>query len=191
MFSTTQPGLAQMLRTNRRVRWRSGTTSKLYAVALLCMAASGAGCISLHPRTLPGECTEGWWKHVVSPGHLVVYEPCLTVRGTVLYKDHGLDGDIDIVIRLDAAFTDLPNVHQVGHHAQGTLVLEMICRSPVWRIAQPACWGCRNRMPIPDVGDHIEVDGSYVLDKRHGWMEIHPVTRITVLGPQSGNPDAR
>ncbi len=33
-------------------------------------------------------------------------------------------------------------------------------------------------------GDRIRVTGSYVLDADHCWMEIHPVSRITVIGYQ-------
>ena len=28
------------------------------------------------------------------------------------------------------------------------------------------------------VDDHVDVLGSWVLDREHGWNEIHPVTRI-------------
>jgi hypothetical protein len=43
------------------------------------------------------------------------------------------------------------------------------------------CWTCGNKILVPRVGDHIEADGIYVQDTRHRHMELHPVTRITML----------
>jgi hypothetical protein len=35
---------------------------------------------------------------------------------------------------------------------------------------------------IPTVGTHVNITGSYVLDREHNsWSELHPVTSITVL----------
>jgi hypothetical protein len=150
-------------------------------LALAALTVGQVGCLASPARDLPGECSEGWWKHVVSPSRLEVYEPCMTVRGTVLFVDHANDGDVILFIALDAPFLSLPHIDRVGRYGTGTLELELICRDS-WRIFQPACWGLRNRLPIPAIGDHIEVDGTYVLDKHHGWVEIHPVTRLTVLG---------
>jgi len=33
-------------------------------------------------------------------------------------------------------------------------------------------------LPIPSPGDFVEVVGLYVLNKSHGWMEIHPTWSI-------------
>jgi hypothetical protein len=156
-------------------------------LALAVLVVGDSGCLSTFARPLPGECSEGWWEHVVSPGRLEVYEPCITVRGTVLRVDDANDGDVLVFIRLDAAFTGLPGVDRGGRYGKGTLEIELICRN-FWKIFQPTCWGCRNRLPIPAPGDHIEFDGSYVLDKKHGWMEIHPVTRLTILPPAPAAP---
>ena len=42
-----------------------------------------------------------------------------------------------------------------------------------------ACQDFRQNIDIPAVGTHVQVAGSYVLDKEHGkWAEIHPVTSI-------------
>ena len=151
-------------------------------VALAALTMYETGCLPFHARALPGECSEGWWKHVVSPRRLEVYEPCLTVRGTVLFMDYAHDGDVTMFIALDAPFLSIPHIERVGPYGKGTLVVELICKGH-WKLVQPTCWGCRNRLPIPALGDHIEVDGTYVLDKRHGWVEIHPVTRVTILPP--------
>jgi len=31
------------------------------------------------------------------------------------------------------------------------------------------------------IGDHIAIDGPWVLDTDHGWREIHPVDSIRIL----------
>jgi hypothetical protein len=35
-------------------------------------------------------------------------------------------------------------------------------------------------LPIPVIGEHISVDGPWVLDTDHGWREIHPVDAIHI-----------
>jgi hypothetical protein len=44
------------------------------------------------------------------------------------------------------------------------------------------------QMIIPSVGDKVVVQGSYVLDQDHGWMEIHPVTSIRITGHAAPAP---
>jgi hypothetical protein len=149
-------------------------------IALAALTLGDSGCLPFDAHALPGACSEGWWEHVVSPSRLEVYEPCITVSGTVLFMDEAHDGDVTLFIALDAPFLSLPHIDRAGPYGKGTLVVELICKSG-WKVIQPTCWGCKNRLPIPSLGDHIEVDGTYVLDKRHGWVEIHPVTRLTVL----------
>jgi hypothetical protein len=42
-----------------------------------------------------------------------------------------------------------------------------------------ACKNFHQNIYIPPVDTHVQVTGSYVLDKEHGkWAEIHPVTSI-------------
>ena len=48
-----------------------------------------------------------------------------------------------------------------------------------WRLA---CQDFHQNIEVPPVGTHVELTGSYVLDKEHGnWAEIHPVTSITTI----------
>ncbi len=60
-------------------------------------------------------------------------------------------------------------------------MLEPIC---VGRVTQAdaiqPCQGLTNHVSIPNVGDRVGVTGTYVHDVEpgHGWMELHPVTRI-------------
>ena len=47
------------------------------------------------------------------------------------------------------------------------------------RTAISACQNFHQGIDIPPVGSHIQVTGSYVLDKEHSeWAEIHPITTI-------------
>lgn len=62
----------------------------------------------------------------------------------------------------------------------GDLVLEPICIGKVTQgTAISACQNFHQGIDIPPVGSHIQVTGSYVLDKEHSeWAEIHPITTI-------------
>ena len=63
------------------------------------------------------------------------------------------------------------------------MVLESIC---INRVTQPdtisACKNFHENIIIRSVGSHVQVTGSYVLDKEHGgWAEIHPVTSMVKI----------
>ena len=68
-------------------------------------------------------------------------------------------------------------------HEHGDLVLEEICQGSVTQAdAGAACRGVPHDLTVPSVGDRVKVSGSYVLDADHGWMDIHPVTHLTITG---------
>jgi hypothetical protein len=46
--------------------------------------------------------------------------------------------------------------------------------------ARAACKGFHGDVVVAPAGSHVSAVGSYVLDTDHGWMEIHPLTSITV-----------
>ena len=63
---------------------------------------------------------------------------------------------------------------------------EPICQNPVSQAdAVDACRDFHSAVELPTESHaHVRVLGSYVLDTDkpgHGWMEIHPVTRIEVV----------
>jgi hypothetical protein len=62
----------------------------------------------------------------------------------------------------------------------GDLVVEPICVNPVTQLdAISACRNFHQSINIQPIGSHVNITGSYVLDKEHGnWAEIHPVTSI-------------
>jgi hypothetical protein len=114
------------------------------------------------------------------------------VHGTV--KELAWEPDGDLHIRL-ATRPALVNANDQYEH--GDLVLEEICQGSITQAdAVAACRGVPHNLTVPSVGDKVTVTGSYVLDQDHGWMEIHPVTSLTITGhvaappPSQAAPDA-
>jgi hypothetical protein len=97
------------------------------------------------------------------------------------------DGDLHILLAGHPALVNSANVT----YEHGDLVLEEICQGPVTQAdAVAACQGVPQNLTVPSPGDRVRVTGSYVLDADHGWMEIHPVTRLTVIGQGQVPPAA-
>lgn len=131
--------------------------------------------------TTGATCDAGLWSHVYHPRRLHVVSACATVAGTVEEVRQEADGDVHVLLRLDPAYAGLVNAANVADQ-RGDLVLEEICTGPV---TQPdAVAACRAFTPPGEpavsAGDHVTVTGSYVLDASHGWMEIHPVSHVSV-----------
>jgi len=62
-------------------------------------------------------------------------------------------------------------------------MFEIVCE---FAVTQPdavsACSGFHPAVVIPPVGSHVMIVGTYVRDTNHAqWMEIHPVSSITVI----------
>ena len=126
-------------------------------------------------------CDQSLWQHVYNPNRLEIVNPCMSVTGTIESIRVEKDGDYHIRLKVDPQFSSLINSANIkGQY--GDLVLEPICQKPVTQ--QDAIAACANfyqNINIPPVGTHVNVTGSYVLDKEHGrWAEIHPVTSIIV-----------
>lgn len=137
------------------------------------------------PRPAPARhhrhhaCDASLWRHVYHPDRLQVIHSCMTVRGRVDAVRHEPDGDLHILLATRPALVNSANVT----YEHGDLVLEEICQGPVTQAdAIDACQGVPHNLTVPSTGDRVRVTGSYVLDADHGWMEIHPVTRLTVTG---------
>jgi hypothetical protein len=146
------------------------------ALLLLLFAASSAA------EEVP--CDPKLWRHVHHPKRLITLEDCALVRGTVSrIKANPFDGDQLIYLRPDPEFRWMLNVANLEKRG-GNLVAEIICQHPLFwkkRGPQPACAGYAGNLRVPRIGERVEISGSYVLDNRHGWMEIHPVSRVVVL----------
>jgi hypothetical protein len=127
-----------------------------------------------------GGCDTSLWEHVYRKRRLLVVQPCVRLTGTIQSIKPERDGDEHIRLRLDPADQVLLN-HSNLSQQRGALVLEPVCESePTQRTAWGACRDFRTGVPLPRRGARVTVLGPYVLDQEHGWMEIHPVTRMTV-----------
>ncbi len=95
--------------------------------------------------------------------------------------NHDPDGDLHIQVHLDSSFTHLIDTANTKYQ-HGALVVEAICEGTVTQAdAIKPCQGISPVvLPALKTGERVQVTGSYVLDKDHGWMEIHPVSRIMI-----------
>jgi hypothetical protein len=155
--------------------------SRRIVILLMAAAPSAAGCASSAGNAPPGECGNDWWRCVYSPKRLIIQDPCVTVRGTVLAVRYVLDADAIVFLRLDPAYAHFSNPANDKSLGKDVVELEIVCRHALFRLFVFRCWTCHSTIPVPRVGDHIEADGVYVLDTHHEHLELHPVTRITTL----------
>ena len=136
------------------------------------------------PTNIPiGKCDKSLWNHVYHPERLQIIDTCKSVLGTIESKKSEADGDFHIRLKLDPQFSNLINSANVNGQ-RGDLVVEPICQHTITESisAAVACSNFHQNINIPEVGSHVNVTGSYVLDKEHnGWAEIHPVTSITKI----------
>jgi len=105
---------------------------------------------------------------VYHPYRLHVIDALKTVSGTVEIVRHEPDHDYHINLKLDPKYSSLVDSKNVKYE-HGVLVVEVILMD-------------QHDVPIPTVGQHVTVTGSYVEDADHGWMEIHPAWFINGKG---------
>jgi hypothetical protein len=136
-------------------------------------------------RPAAQHCDGSLWSHVYHAYRLHVVSQCRTVTGVVDAIRWEPDGDTHIDLNVSDKSV-LNAVNDSEHH--GDLVLEEICAGTVTQSdAIAACSGVSNHATVPSRGDAVTVTGSYVLDADHGWMEIHPVSVLTVTGHPGTN----
>jgi hypothetical protein len=110
-----------------------------------------------------------------------VVAACKTVTGTVDSVRSEPDGDVHLLLKLPLARSGLLNDGNYSD-THGDLVVEIICVGTVTQAdAESACAGHVNQVTVPSTGERVRISGTYVLDADHGWMEIHPVSRLSVL----------
>ena len=122
-------------------------------------------------------CNQSLWQHVYSSDRLEVIEQCIKVTGTIKKIVKTGDGDLHVMVQLDDEYESLLNdVNK--EQLDSLLVVEPICEyKPKFDSAANACEGAA-AVDVPPQGSHVTIIGSYVLDKSHGWMEIHPASEI-------------
>ena len=138
---------------------------------------------------------------------LKIWEPCVTITGTVIGKGASRiphiheesDEDSDLIINLlpDPEFKSLASPQNTRY--AGAIHLEAICQGNnfdtatglvnVPRIHVGDCKGYNGpHFAIPKVGDRLKVTGVYVQDVGEGGhAELHPVYKIENIG--SGSPN--
>jgi len=138
------------------------------------------------------QCDTTLWDHVYKPERLVVKQPCVSVTGTIADATSGKrhdgvrhegDGDTHGWLTVDSEFKNLLNAGNLSNE-NGNLVFEIVCKFQVSQEdAKAACpQTYHSPIQIPPIGSHVRIVGTYVQDMNHAqWMEIHPVTSITVL----------
>jgi hypothetical protein len=182
-----------------------GSTSTSLARTTTTTAAASTTSTTPHSTapaaTRPSGCRSGDpLANVYHAYRLHVVKSCLTVTGTVAYVRVEDDGDIHLDLSLPASESQLLNQVNVSDQ-DGQLVTEIVPAD------QPGCTPGRPPRPAggsydygictgaaiatPPIGALVRVTGPYVLDADHGWMEIHPVWAITVLGVSQPVPSSQ
>jgi uncharacterized protein YraI len=147
---------------------------------------------STDPTVAPAaSCDASLWSHVYHSQRLIVQKQCAEVTGVIVDATNGKksdgvrhegDGDTHGWLKVDPEFRELLNAGNLSAEG-GNLVFEIVCRFPVTQAdAKAACEGYTDKVKLPVVGSHVRIVGTYVQDTFHAqWMEIHPVTSITVI----------
>ncbi len=117
-----------------------------------------------------------------NPDRLHVLDPCRHAAGIVVDVAHEDDGDYHVWFTPDTAYVQLMNSED-HFQAQPAMLAEITpeClpgRTPADAHAASHC--PKTKLRIPVIGNHISLDGPWVLDTDHGWQEIHPVDSIQI-----------
>lgn len=140
--------------------------------------------------------------NVYHPYRLHIVKSCITVTGTIAYVSRENDGDIHVNLSLPPSESNLLDAANIADE-YGNLVTEIVpADQPGCTPGQPPplpptayrsysysygiCTGADVVTPV--VGAQVAVTGPYVLDTDHGWMEIHPVWSMAVIGQTSSPP---
>jgi hypothetical protein len=164
--------------------------SKALSVSQAPQAPAPPSPLALLPALATG-CDSSLQSHVYHPTRLIVNLQCIAVTGIIVDATggkeldgvrHEKDGDTHGWLKPDPEFQNLLNAGNKSDEG-GNLVFEIVCRYPVTQPdAKAACHGYTDRVSLPPVGSHVRILGTYVQDTFHAqWMEIHPVTNITVV----------
>ena len=136
-----------------------GWRTRVLALVLFLAAQACTHRVQPAVFTCPSEAKRG----IYSPKRLTVLGACRWFRGTVTETDRKDDGDMHLLLQPDPGYSDFLNVENVNG---GAMVVEIV----------PG-----QQLPVPGIGEHIEVYGTWVLDEHNGWNEIHPVWGIRYL----------
>lgn len=122
---------------------------------------------------------------VHNPDRLQVLDPCKHAAGIVVDVAYENDGDFHVWFTVDPGFAYLLNSED-HFQARTAMLAEITPDCPGATNppdAQSAARCPKSQLRIPAIGEHIAIDGPWVLDTDHGWREIHPVNQIRILLP--------
>lgn len=133
---------------------------------------------TVQDNTTAIDCDTSFWKFVYNPDRLEVIDKCKTVTGVIEESSADDDGDQHMLLKLDDGQGDLLTKKNIKKK-QGDLVIEAVCanKTTLPKVGT-TCDGYTNKIQIPNLGDHVKVTGSLVIDMHNGWEEIHPITKI-------------
>lgn len=127
------------------------------------------------------QCNGALWNYVYDASRLQIKAGCQTVTGVITDQHTNDDGDIDVRLEVYAPYRGLLNGGNMSN-LSGHLQTEAICQTSITTAdAARACQGFHGSIAIPPNGAHVQVTGTYVLDTIHGWMELHPISVLTVI----------
>lgn len=126
-------------------------------------------------------CDASLWKYIHSPKRLKVLNKCISVTGVIVSEKKEPDGDLHLGLKLDAQYEKLLNAK--NRTSKGSaLVLEAICEhKATQKDSKKICLKYKGDVENPPIGSRVTVVGSYVLDRYHGWNEIHPASSLKIL----------
>ena len=118
-------------------------------------------------------------RYVYNPDRLVMKARCLRASGVIDAIRQEADGDLHILLRLDAPYQRYLTPANQGQEL-GDLVVEPVCVHPVSQAdaIAPCAADPDPIQNLPHTGMRVWMEGRYVLDMGHGgWAELHPLYR--------------
>ena len=161
---------------------RFSALTALALAVLLCGCAQGASVSSASPSPATTGCRSGPPEAGVhNPDRLQILDPCKHAEGVAVDVANEDDGDYHIWFRADHGYEYLLNP-QNHFQARPAMLAEITpnCDGGNPPNAQSASRCNKSGLVIPKLGDHVAIDGPWVLDTDHGWREIHPVDSIQI-----------
>lgn len=118
-------------------------------------------------------------QYTYRPGRLQVIAQCIRITGTIVSSSSEADGDVHINVKLDPPFAGLLTAANISEN--GYLIVEPVCQFPPLQPEAIHVCAMDTRAlagPLPKIGEHVFMEGRYVLDLQHGaWSELHPLYR--------------
>jgi hypothetical protein len=168
-------------------------TTAIVAIVILVLfnyKATAISNISTTNSTISSKgCNSSLWNFIANPpGRFKILNQCVTVTGTVISINPQPDGDTDFPLALDPVYKNIVTKANFNPVMKGGIWSEMICQHPetsyeVEPFKRGECNGFNGPFfNVPQVGQHILVTGTYLLDLREqGHAEIHPVSSIELV----------